>query len=87
VAKAESSVANMSAGNVTAKIGGWPARLKAYFGELQVEMRAVTWPNWKQVRSTTIVVLVAVFAFAGYFFLVDLVLGRAIQRVFETFTR
>ena len=31
------------------------------------EMRRVTWPSWKQVRATTVVVIVAVFVFAAYF--------------------
>jgi preprotein translocase subunit SecE len=87
VAKAETSVANIEAGGFASKIGAWPARLKEYFGELQTEMRAVTWPSWKQVRGTTIVVIVAVFAFSFYFAIVDLVLGRAIQRVFDSLTK
>jgi preprotein translocase subunit SecE len=55
--------------------------------DLKAEMRAVTWPSWKQVRTTTAVVIGAVFAFAFYFAIVDLVLGRAINRVFDTFTK
>jgi preprotein translocase subunit SecE len=65
----------------------WPVRLKSYIDELQTEMRRVTWPSWKQVRSTTVVVIATVFAFAGYFAVVDFVLGRAIGRVFDTFIR
>jgi len=34
-------------------------------------MRRVTWPSWKQVRATTIVVIIAVFAFAAYFAVID----------------
>jgi preprotein translocase subunit SecE len=33
------------------------------------------------------VVIVAVFAFAAYFAVVDLILGRAIQRVFSALTK
>ena len=36
-------------------------------------MKRVTWPPWKQVRATTAVVIVAVFAFAAYFLVVDAV--------------
>jgi preprotein translocase subunit SecE len=50
-------------------------------------MRLVTWPSWKQVRATTGVVIVAVFAFAAYFAVVDLVVGRAVTRVFDTFSK
>jgi preprotein translocase SecE subunit len=50
-------------------------------------MKRVTWPPWKQVRATTAVVIVAVFAFAGYFAVVDAIFGRAIQKLFDTFTK
>jgi preprotein translocase subunit SecE len=66
---------------------GWPARFKNYIEELQLEMRRVTWPTWKQVRATTLVVLIAVFAFAGYFLLVDFVFGRALTKIFDSLTR
>jgi preprotein translocase SecE subunit len=39
------------------------------------------------VRATTAVVIVAVFAFAGYFAVVDAIFGRAIQKLFDTFTK
>ncbi len=87
MAKAETSVANLGSGSVVDKVTSWPERLKDYFGELQAEMRAVTWPSWPQVRGTTGVVIVAVFAFAFYFALVDIVLGRAVQRIFDTFSK
>jgi preprotein translocase subunit SecE len=73
--------------NVTKRIAEWPVRLKTYIEELQTEMRRVTWPSAKQVRATTLVVIVTVFAFAGYFALVDLLVGRAIGRVFSSFTK
>jgi preprotein translocase subunit SecE len=69
------------------KAVGWPARVKEYFQELQLEMKRVTWPAWKQVRATTGVVIVAVFAFAAYFWVVDLVVGRTVQKLFDTFTK
>jgi preprotein translocase subunit SecE len=55
--------------------------------ELQLEMRRVTWPSWKQVRATTLVVIAAVFAFAAYFAVVDQVVSRLITRIFDFFTR
>ena len=65
------------------KIGQWPARVKNYFDELQAEMRRVTWPSWKQVRATTAVVIIAVFAFAAYFYIVDIVISKSLQRVLD----
>ena len=73
--------------SIVTKAAGWPARTKDYFEELQLEMKRVTWPSWKQVRSTTAVVIVAVFAFAAYFEVVDSIVGRAIQKLFDTFTK
>ena len=65
----------------------WPRATKNYIGELQNEMRKVTWPNAKQVRATTAVVIVTVFAFAAFFEVVDTILGRAIVRVYATLAK
>jgi len=72
---------------ITQKAAGWPAEVKSYFDELQLEMKRVTWPPWKQVRATTAVVIAAVFAFAGYFAVVDQIVGRVIKKLFDTFTK
>ncbi len=69
------------------KAAGLPARLKEYYGDLKLEMRRVTWPTWNQVRSTTGVVIAAVFAFAAYFFVVDFLVGRTITKIFDSLTR
>ena len=69
------------------KVTAWFTGVKDYIGELQLEMRRVTWPSWKQVRATTGVVILAVFAFAAYFYVVDTIVGRMIGKVFETFTK
>ena len=77
----------MEANNFMQRVGQWPAQTKNYFEELQGEMRRVTWPSWKQVRATTLVVIGAVFAFAGYFAVVDIIFGRGINRLFTMFTK
>ena len=59
----------------------WFESTKDYVNDLRLEMRRVTWPNRKQVESTTAVVIFAVFAFAGYFFIVDSLLARGIRLV------
>ena len=64
----------------------WLDRTKAYFTDLQMEMRRVTWPSWAQVRATTTVVIVSVFAFAAYFRAVDFVVERGIAKIFTTLT-
>ena len=73
--------------SIATKAASWPTRTKDYVEELQLEMKRVTWPNWKQVRSTTGVVIFAVFAFAAYFAVVDTLTGRFIQKLFDIFTK
>jgi preprotein translocase subunit SecE len=58
-----------------------------YYNSLRVEMRKVTWPNRKQVESTTAVVIISVFAFAAYFEVVDTVLSRGVKGVLNFFTK
>jgi preprotein translocase subunit SecE len=69
------------------RAASWPAQVKDYFQELQVEMKRVTWPSWKQVRATTGVVIVAVFAFAAYFALVDTIVSEGLKRLMNVFSR
>jgi preprotein translocase subunit SecE len=74
-------------GNFVERLASWPAGIKNYFDELNTEMRHVTWPSWKQVRATTIVVIIAVFAFAAYFAVVDQIFTSLIQKLFNAFTK
>jgi len=76
-----------NSGNFVQRLSSWPAQTKSYVEELQAEMRRVTWPSWKQVRATTTVVIVAVFAFAAYFAVVDQIVLTAVNRLFSAFTR
>jgi preprotein translocase subunit SecE len=62
-------------------------RVRDYVDELRQEMRRVTWPSKKQVRATTIVVIVCVFAFAFFFAVVDLALGRGVNYLIQTFSK
>jgi preprotein translocase subunit SecE len=73
--------------NLVEKVKGWPAAIRAYVNELQLEMKRVTWPNKKQVQSTTAVVILTVFAFAAYFAVVDLLLTRSVTKVYDVFTK
>jgi preprotein translocase subunit SecE len=65
----------------------WVDNTKEYVNDLKLEMRRVTWPSRKQVETTTAVVIVSVFAFAGYFFVVDSVLSKGIKGVLNFFTK
>ena len=74
-------------GNFIQRASSWPAGVKSYFEELQTEMRRVTWPSWKQVRAPTLVVIVAVFAFAAYFAVIDQIFLSLINKLFNAFTK
>ncbi|MFN7922922.1 MAG: preprotein translocase subunit SecE [Bryobacteraceae bacterium] len=68
-------------------VGSWVERFREYAKDLRAEMTRVTWPSRKQVQATTAVVLITIFAFAFYFAAVDIVMGRLIKRLFDTFAK
>ena len=63
----------------------WPERFRNYVDSLKREMRLVTWPNQKQVQSTTVVVMVTVFFFGVFFGIVDFVLTWAQTTLYNAF--
>jgi preprotein translocase subunit SecE len=68
------------AAEVEGKKQSWLDNTRAYIGDIRSEMRRVTWPSRKQVESTTIVVILSVFAFAAYFKIVDWALQETVVR-------
>jgi len=68
------------AAEVEGKKQSWVENTRAYLGDIRSEMRRVTWPSRKQVESTTIVVILSVFAFAAYFKVVDWALQETVVR-------
>lgn len=78
------SASKKLAANPTGPMSWW-ARLQAYVEELKHEMRLVTWPTRVQVRTTTMVVLVTVFAFAVFFGVVDFVLAKGQTMLYQRF--
>jgi preprotein translocase subunit SecE len=63
-----------------------PERLREFLKDVRAEMRKVVTPARAEVQSTTIVVLVTVFLFAAYFWLVDTIIGNAIEALLHKFT-
>lgn len=47
------------------------SRIGQFLHDVRLELRRVSWPNAAQVRSTTIITLVAVIFFAIYLFVID----------------
>ena len=62
-------------------------RMTTFFQEVKAELQKTTWPTQKEVRNTTIVVIVFVLVCAAYLFAVDLVLQSAMERLFKVFGR
>ena len=60
-----------------------PARLGEFLKDVRAEMKKVITPSREEVKNTTIVVIVTVFIFAGYFAIVDAIAGNAITFVFN----
>jgi preprotein translocase subunit SecE len=58
---------------------------KAFFVEVIAETKKVTWPTFKEVRDTTIVVIIAVIIFGFFLYIVDLALGEIIKFLFRRF--
>ena len=72
---------------MAADVQKWVQGTKDYVNDLKLEMKRVTWPSRKQVEGTTAVVIFSVFAFAGYFWVVDGILSAGINRVFKYFAK
>ena len=68
-------------------IRSWPERIKSFYNDVRTEMRKVTTPSRKEVQSTTVVVLVAVFLFGLFFWVIDNVIGRGVDYLFHMFTK
>ncbi len=68
-------------------VKAWPQATRDYIGELQTEMKRVTWPTRKQVQSTTAVVILTVFAFAAYFKLVDFIINNTLIRLQQALSK
>jgi preprotein translocase subunit SecE len=77
------SETQMQSASFGQKVAAWPTRVRDYVDELRAEMRRVTWPSWTQVRATTTVVIVAVFAFAAYFFVVDMAVTKLVSKILK----
>ena len=61
------------------QLTGMYTRTADFLRDVRSEMRKVTIPSREEVRSTTTVVIITVFAFAAYFYVVDAVLSRVVQ--------
>jgi preprotein translocase subunit SecE len=55
-----------------------------FLRDVRAEMRKVVTPSWKEVKSTTGVVIVAVFLFGFYFFAVDYIFKNGMHALLKS---
>ena len=75
----------MDADRIGGKIKSWPQQIKAFYNDVRTEMKKVTSPSLKEVRATTIVVIITVAIFGLYFWAIDAVIGKGVNEVFKYF--
>ena len=73
-------------GTLVTTVKSWPTRAKTFYNDVRTEMRKVTSPTFKEIQSTTIVVIITVFIFGLYFGIVDWVLSNSLERMYKYFT-
>jgi preprotein translocase subunit SecE len=68
-----------------ADLGGWGPRkireLKSFFAEVKTELKKVTWPSWKEVKATTLVVVLTTVFFGFYLYGLDIVISQIFTRI------
>jgi preprotein translocase subunit SecE len=57
----------------------WFDGIRQFIHEVALEMKKVSWPTRTEVVNTTMIVVVALFFFAAFLFLADIVLTYAIE--------
>jgi preprotein translocase subunit SecE len=63
-------------------VGQWTEFVQ-FLSDVRSEMRKVVTPSWKEVKSTTTVVIIAVFIFGLFFFVVDSIFSSVMDRLFH----
>lgn len=85
---AKSAAATMADQNSLAgRLKSWPQRTMDFLRDVRTEMKHVTTPSRKEVQSTTVVVIITVFLFAGFFWIVDMGIGRGIDAILKYFVK
>jgi preprotein translocase subunit SecE len=62
-------------------------RLTTFFSDVKSELQKTSWPTRKEVRNTTVVVIIFVMVCAAYLFVVDRVLQTGMERLFRVFAQ
>ena len=63
-----------------------PERLRTFLGDVRSELNKVNTPSRAEVRSTTTVVVLTVFAFAIFFWIVDFIINHSLNALIARLT-
>jgi preprotein translocase subunit SecE len=66
------------------RVTGLVTRTRDFLKDVRSEMRKVVTPTRAEVRSTTSVVIVAVFTFAAFFYVVDSALDQVLRALLHS---
>jgi preprotein translocase subunit SecE len=58
-------------------------KIKAFFQEVSVELKKVSWPSRQQTVNATIVVITVAFIVAFFLGMVDIVLARIVGAIMK----
>ena len=64
---------------------GWWGKSRTFLAQVRNELEKVTWPTWKEIQATTLVVILFSVMFGLYLWGLDLGLDRLARWVFRTF--
>jgi preprotein translocase subunit SecE len=63
--------------------GGWYGRARRFMADVRAELGRVTWPTGREVRATTIVVILTSMLFGVYLYSVDVVFSTLVAWLFQ----
>ena len=64
----------------------WWKQLVTFVQEVQIELKKTTWPAWKEVQGTTIVVIGTSFIFAVFLWVVDILVRQVVGGIMNYFS-
>ena len=87
IERSEERSARRQEPNALAEFGGgamskWQ-EFTDFLRDVRAEMRKVVTPTWKEVKSTTAVVIIAVFIFGAFFFVADGLFQQAVHELLK----
>ncbi|GAB4174450.1 MAG: hypothetical protein Kow00108_09400 [Calditrichia bacterium] len=61
------------------------SKIKNYLEGVRQEMKKVTWPEFDELKSTTMVVIIATLIFTLFIFFSDVIFGKVVNLIFSLF--